>query len=535
MRNTCLSIVFSLLTFSGYCLDKETTITSKINSATVFIQGAEINCTANTPINNDTKYIVIENISPSIVPNSIQVKGEGNFTITSVQHRINHLKQTIKSKKQIAIEDSIALVIKQLSQEQMMKNVYSSEIDMLMSNKSIGGSNTGVNLQELQQTINFFRNRLIEINTLLIKTNEKIVKLSSKQKELTNQLNEEAGNRETSSEIVIGIMTNSSLNASFDITYFVNNCGWTPIYDIKSESAEKPIELIYKANVYQTTGYDWKNIKLSLSTGNPNLNNNKPNLNPWYLSTYIQNNNYRNNKLSNNMAPSAAKSSTDSYSEGIKLEESKSLSNYVTVTESQTTSEFNIPISYSINSSENFTSVEIQKNYLNSSYQYYAAPKIDRDAFLVAEVTGWEKLNLLPGNANVYFEGTYLGQNFINPNELNDTLKLSLGRDKSIIIKRIVLKDYITNNIIGSNRKKDFMYEINVNNKKKNDISIIIEDQIPISSDNSIEVNSTEISGGQLNKDNGLIYWKLNIKSLETKKIKLGYSVKYPKDKLINL
>ncbi|MEI7595069.1 MAG: DUF4139 domain-containing protein [Bacteroidota bacterium] len=537
MKNTFFSIAFLLLTLSSYSNDKETNTTSKINAVTVFLQGAEINCSANANITNETKYIIIEDISPSIEPNSIQVKGFGNFTITSVQHRINYLKQTFKSKKQLLIEDSLKIINKQLSQEQMMLSVYNSEKDMLMSNKSIGGNNTGVNFQELQQTINFFRNRLIEINNLVLKTNENIFKFTLRQTELNNQLKEETGNKKTSSEIVIGIISSTTLNTTFDITYFVNNCGWNPTYDIKAEGTDKPIEITYKANVYQATGYDWKNVKLSLSTGNPNLDNNKPELAPWSLYL-IQHKKLRAVAYkSAESKPSAAKSSIDE-AEDVnydKMEESESLSGYVTVNESQTTSEFVIPIPYSISSSENTTSVEIQKNTLNASYQYYAAPKIDQDAFLVAEVTGWEKLSLLAGEANIYFEGSYLGKNFINPNELNDTLKLSLGRDKNIVIKRVVLKDFVSNKIIGSNRKKEYVYEINISNKKKADVSIIIEDQVPISADNAIEISTDEVSNGTLNKETGLVFWKLSVKPNETQKIKLAYSVKYPKDKQINL
>jgi uncharacterized protein (TIGR02231 family) len=205
----------------------------------------------------------------------------------------------------------------------------------------------------------------------------------------------------------------------------------------------------------------------------------------------------------------------------------------VQVTEAQLVTEFDIQLPYSVLSDGKEVMMDIQSYSLPATYAYYSAPKLDKDAFLMANITGWEKLNLLPGNSNVYLENSYVGESFINPAITTDTLQLSFGRDKRINIKRDKVKDMNTVKFIGGNVEKEFLFEISVRNTKRESITITIEDQIPLSTDQSIRISNGELSNGNYNSETGMISWKLDIKPGETKKIRLGYKVKYPKDRHI--
>jgi len=179
--------------------------------------------------------------------------------------------------------------------------------------------------------------------------------------------------------------------------------------------------------------------------------------------------------------------------------------------------------------------VQIQKYSLPATYEYYCAPKLNQDVFLLARVSGWDKYNIISGEMNLFFEGTYVGKSYINTKTTADTIEFSLGIDNNISVKREKLQDFSSTKLIGLNKKETYTYQISIRNKKKQNIDIVIDDQVPLSSDKDIEVELLDISAGVYDKDYGKITWKYNLKPSETKEIKLSYSVKYPKDKYINL
>ena len=372
----------------------------------------------------------------------------------------------------------------------------------------------------------------MECQQKIKKFNETISKLSS-QIALYNS----AQNKSTS-EIVVGVSAKIRTNVDITLNYLVSNAGWVPVYDLRADDNTGPIELTYKANVYQTSGFDWKNVKISLSTGNPTQSGSKPIINPWFISFYTPYTyNYRTESTKSKAAAAYDNRAVAPTTAGAVYEEydkkAETTAAYTQVSEGQTTVEFDISIPYTIPSNGKMYGVEIQIHKLPAKYQYYAAPKLDPDAFLLARVTGWEDLNLMPGESNIYFEGTYVGKSYIDPRSTKDTLEFSFGRDKNIVINRTRMKDFSAKQFIGNNKKETTGWEISVRNKKKAAIEIVIEDQIPLTTDKDIEITADDISGAKHVKETGLLTWKYTINPAETKKFKLIYTIKYPKDKTI--
>jgi uncharacterized protein (TIGR02231 family) len=170
---------------------------------------------------------------------------------------------------------------------------------------------------------------------------------------------------------------------------------------------------------------------------------------------------------------------------------------------------------------------------LKADYIYSVAPKLDRDAFLIARATGWEEFSLLPGEANIFFEGTFVGKSHIDPNNIKDTLSLSLGRDKRIVVKREKLKDFSSKKLIGTNQRAAYAYEISIRNTKTEPVRIIVEDQIPVSQNSQIEVAVADTGLAKYNANTGKLTWEMNLQPTETKKVVYKFDVKYPKDKTI--
>jgi uncharacterized protein (TIGR02231 family) len=191
--------------------------------------------------------------------------------------------------------------------------------------------------------------------------------------------------------------------------------------------------------------------------------------------------------------------------------------------------EFEIELPYTILSDGKPYVVDVTSYSLPATYMHYAVPKQDADAFLMAKVVGWNTLNLVSGKASVYFAGAYLGQSFINTASVDDTLSLSLGRDKRVALSRKKQSELSKRQLLGNNEKETFYFETTVRNNRDKEINVLLEDQLPISSDGQIEVAMLEISGAVLEKNTGKLSWNIKLAPGESKTFTLGYSIKTPK------
>jgi uncharacterized protein (TIGR02231 family) len=537
MKKIILLMLFASIFYSTKAEDKPKTVPSDITAVTVFLSGAQVTNSATAQIPAGSSTIIFNNLTSDINPQSIQVKGEGNFSILSVSHQLNYLLSPEMTSEIKQLQDSLLLLQKEIDYQNAILSVYNDEELLVLANKQLAGDNVGVKAADIKDAADFYRTRLTEIRTEKLNISRRIIKLSNRMAILSNQLNtlNDTQNQPTS-EIVVIINADAATSAKFTIQYLVYNAGWVPCYDMRAIDVNNPIELVYKANVWQTTSKDWSNVKLTLCTGNPTQSGSRPILNPWYLSYYEYSNNLKNGVYTVTVTD-ASEASGEGYKETKDKEkaDTKTGADYTVVNENQTNIQFDISIPYSIPSDGKYKMVEIQKNTLPAQYEYYSAPKLDGDAFLMARVSGWEQYNLLPGDMNLFFEGTYLGKSYIDPRYTKDTLDISLGRDDNISITREKLKDFSSTKLIGTNTKETYTYEITVRNKKKVAVNLVLEDQLPISTDKDIVVEQLEISSGLLEETSGKITWKFELKPSETKKFRLSYSVKYPKDKQVNL
>jgi len=290
--------------------------------------------------------------------------------------------------------------------------------------------------------------------------------------------------------------------------------------------------MMYKARVTQSTGIDWKKVKLTLSSGNPIQNNQAPLLQAWFLR-YAAANGYF---ADENEYKENAFNSLQGRAEGISANfaAKSSITNYTTINENQLSVSFDIDIPYDILSNGKAHSVSLKEIELPASYKYYSAPRVEKEAFLLAQISDYSKYNLLPGDANIIFEGLYVGKTYINPNQTSDTLSLSMGRDKKISIKREKIVDKSGTRFLSSKKEQTFTYDITIRNNKKENVDLMLKDQYPLSPDKEIEIELKDSDGAKVNAETGILTWQLNLKPNETKKIRISYKIRYPKDRVID-
>lgn len=213
-----------------------------------------------------------------------------------------------------------------------------------------------------------------------------------------------------------------------------------------------------------------------------------------------------------------------------RYKEKTSVTDYTQITENQMNVSFDIDIPYDILSNGKKHSITMKEIKLPATFRHFAVPKLEQEAFLMAEITDYSKYNLLPGEANIIFEGLYAGKTYINPEQTTDTLSLSMGRDKKISIQREKVIEKSGSKFLSSRKEQTFTYDIIVRNNKKEAAQILVKDQYPLSTDKEIEIELLESTGAKANSETGLLEWDLNLKPGETKKLRLSYRVKSPKN-----
>lgn len=568
-------------------------VSSVLKSAMVYRSGAELTHTARVSLNQGNNDLVIDNISNRIDINSLQIGSNANVTILSVEFSTNFLRPEQKLPIVKKLEDSLESVNDDLTKVQVVLKTDQELLDLLKANKEIRGDQTGVSVVELTKMMDYYKNKTLELQNEISRYKEKEVKLIALSGKINRQIKEEEQkNNKTIGKLLLQLYCPLAGQYDFTISYVTPAASWNPSYDLRVENINKPVSLAYKAKLSQSTGIDWEHVKLALSTSVPSQHNHAPEIKTWFLAynnvysmlqgrmpglavapapaalddvvvvgfgamkkeeeekeqekLYVVNGTVISKDEFNKIEKRAIKSmevlkdaqATAIYGSraaaGAVVVTLKEMGDYVNVKDNELNVVFDIDLPYDVPSNGKEQNVNLKDFKIPANYKYYSVPRLDKDAYLVGEIVNWEALNLLPGEANIIFEGTYIGKSFIDPASTSDTLNFTLGTDKRVIVKREKLVDYSSTKFLGSNKLQTLAYDITVKNNKKEAIQIIVKDQYPISSNKEIEVDLLESSGGTVNEEIGVVTWILNIDPGQSKKLRISYAAKYPKNKVIN-
>ncbi|CAN5389942.1 hypothetical protein BH09BAC1_BH09BAC1_21680 [soil metagenome] len=527
MRYVLPLFAFLLMALTNYA---QNTVPTTIDAVTVYRQTARISHTGTANIPAGSSEIIIDNLSASIILPSVQVQLSGGATILSVTSRVNHNKPKPNLDKIAPLNDTIAQLNNQMDWIENQRQVYQAEESVLNEKLKMVGTETGLPVVELEKLVALYRSRMMDIKERLFKLKNDTKAINDQKGLVQTKINEINSQTVTpTGEIVVTVLANGPTKALVKCSYMANNAGWTPIYDLRCDGIEKPVSLNYYAQVYQNTGFDWKNVKLTVSTSNPSQNNSRPVLVPLYVdfvAPYILN--YQSNDAVTNSA------TYTKVKDIARLEENYDGPTYdVTVTETQLNAEYDIVLAQTIPSDGKARQVPLKDYDLPATYVYHTVPRMDNGAFLLAKITNWGQYNLLAGTANLFFEERYIGQSVINPQTTSDTLLLSMGRDEKINIQRIPLIDKESRRFFGGTRKEKRTSEIIVRNNKSKPIKLEILDQILVSRQESIKIVLLDHGGAEYTDEIGKLMWRLELAPGETKKVRFSFEVSYPKDKTL--
>jgi len=664
------SLIFPFLFFTTVLFaQKEVTATAEMKKVTVFFTGAQIQHEDKLTLNPGKQEIIFQKLTDFIDPNTVQVKAIGDLTILSVRTKKNYedLKISNEEMKNLNLKRK-ALATKDLS----LRDEYTIlELDksLLMRNRDLKGNNEGLKIAELKEAYTFMHTKLTEITNRLSEITTELEDLQKKMNQLEQEIISQRSKPVINySEIVVEVDVEKTTNASFVFNYISPRATWKPYYDMRSDGIGKPVRLEAKANVSQTTGIEWKNVDLVLSTNDPYQNAQEPTLNPWYISynnypqqrqkssrsipavdfsgeklrgevidastgepmpfakvafygkpnistvsdfegkfeitvpkgeTYLnasfvgysdklmqitspylkfflipngldlsllkvteqyasgENYQWDNQTLmgegiaySSDIMQSVEEepSALDEqyYKESDKLEVSNgktrnnqnreksviSGQNY-SPTVSTIVQKKDLRVEYAIASKMSIPTdgmdhrVSISSYDLTANYEYHVIPKLDPSVYLSAQVIGWEKLNLMSGESNIYFDGTFMGKSYLDVNSTKDTLSFSFGKDNKISVDRTRIKEKSKTKTIGSRQKFEVTWELKIKNNGGAKIPFIIKDQFPISNNEDIKVKEGNYSNGKLDENTKIITWSFKSGIIGTQTLTFDYSVDY--------
>jgi uncharacterized protein (TIGR02231 family) len=506
-----------------------------IERATVFLSGAELTNTARVFLNKGENEVVFTNVAGDVNSQSIIVNAGNGAVVQSATFQNNYLATENVSPKVKEIKDSIDLIKSGRLPLTNKLTVIAEQIAILQANRKVGGDNTGMNVAELQKMLDLVNNRMTALLGEKNKTDEQLKKTDERLANLQRQLDEEQKKGyQPGGQLLVKFFAKEAGNSNITISYVVPNAGWSPVYDIWADDAKSPVKIYYKANVYQNSGVKWDNVRLKLSTGNPTEGMQMPTLDPWYLSLYqAVAVTHRKALLSKSANGAAAPMAATSAMDDAGVKEESSINEYVTVDNSGVNTEFDIDLPYNIPTDGQQHLVAVKKYEAPATFQHFAIPKKDKDAFLQARITNWEDLNLLPGTTNIFYEGTFIGSGTIDPSNTKDTMSISLGRDKKIVVKKERDKKLRSVKTIGTNVRESFTYNITVRNTRKETVTIEVQDQQPVSNDKDIVIEDKETGNSDYNETTGLMKWTVTLKPNETKTLNFGYTLRYPKGKTL--
>lgn len=270
--------------FSGIFAAEPQKVSSEIKQATVFLQGAVLRNTASATVSEGRSVLLFTGLSYNILRESIRIKPE-NCRIQSVTLRKNFMDLELQDKKIKALQEEMQKLNDKKTTLSEELDVYAQEKEMVLSNKSIGGQDNGVDPEKLKAAAEFFRQRLSDILSRVQAIQTEINKADKRIAELSVQINESAAkNIYPTSEVEVSILADKAGTARFDIEYFISEAGWFPAYDFRVNDLSAPMELGYIAHIYQNSGLDWKNVEITVSSADPGNNGGAPIPKTWFIS-----------------------------------------------------------------------------------------------------------------------------------------------------------------------------------------------------------------------------------------------------------
>ena len=536
-----ITIGFLLIcTITNINADDVKNLQSKLEEATIFYRGAELKHSASAMLSKGDNVLTIDGLSPTIDPNSIRIKTSEGVMVSSYEFVEEMVLKNDYEQIRKRISDSIDIYrnkIKIIDVEtgvnKDMHELFGKSITQKILGTERDSSHRNMSIDELIKSVDYYKDKSLEVGTFLMKKNDEKELYKAEINKLSNRLALYKDEKLSVKRLKLNAVASNAKTAQFTVSYTTYAAGWRPFYNLNVISTEKPIQIISKAKVFQTTGIDWEQVKITLSTGMPDKGKIAPLFHTWFLQEYQVRSHDELSSVQNAYVYSEARVVADME---LSLKDN-TLDDYVTMNDNQLMTTYKIDLPYTIPGNGKEQNLDLRIQEANAAYHFYCAPKLDTDSYLLAEVIDSEKLDLPRGNAQITYDGMTLGETIIDGSSTLKNLTLTLGSDNRVSVKREKLHDFSSTKTFGSDVKQTFTYKITVKNNQSKAVKMVLKDQYPTSTQKNIEVELLkETTAPTFNiKETGVLTWEETLAPGETKTYLISYSVKYPKNMSLNI
>ncbi|RYG49972.1 MAG: mucoidy inhibitor MuiA family protein [Chitinophagaceae bacterium] len=523
----------SLVCILQPAFSQKDTVTAKaslVHARVYHSYGAELEHKAKATFIKGIQILIVDDVALQPDLATLQVNCGDNVSILSWQHRVFYKPAVVQPTRKE--HDSIPLLQKEINATENEIGIGEDmirRVSMLIENNFTTPDKKNISSEEIVKLTEYYTRKIADtkrsVYSLQLKRNNLQLLLSQVRLryqetpvEATDEDNQPKG------QLILAIMSDVAGPSNIGVSYYTAKAGWVPAYDMRIKSLDNTFSLVYKATVSQTTGLVWNNTNISLATQNPARTSGMPMLNPVYLREYVP-------QLYSVMEKSMATKGLPQLDATKQVEESTivpaNVSAYTTLSESMLNINYDINLPYTIPSDGKPYNITVMEKPVSARFAHFSVPKIDRNVHFVANIARWDSLNLLPGDANIVLDNTYIGKTFINPAQATDTMVLSLGSDKRISVTREVVKELTTTQVKDETKTSTYVYEIVVRNNKKQKVNVKLQDQYPLTKEKDVEVKLLRNGGASVEEETGFLSWQLDLEPGEVRKIRFSYQVKH--------
>lgn len=535
-------------------LGLQAAVDSRITAVTVYTDRAVVTRSATADFAAAGVHeLVFEKLPAMLNEQSLQVSGKGTaaVTILDVSAKQTFLDFTPNERVK-ALEDQLRGLLKQrraLDDRGRLLDQQRQSVDRIEAAMITPPAKDvpRADLNQFTATLNFVNEQRAKLATDVAALDEQREDLQARITAVEQQLNElrGAGGRAFKT-VTVRVAAANAGNLSLALSYTVPGASWLPTYDARVLHAERAVELGYFGLVRQSTGEDWKDVALTLSTARPGLGGAAPQLYAWNLDIInlivlrqeAENRSRREMMAKSTMAnaPRAVNMQTlTSDAVGAAAEEKDAEAAVATIEAGATSAVFKLAAAASVPSDNSPQKVPIMSTQFKAAPEYLTVPKLQQNAFLTAKVSNTSDFPLLAGAMNVFLDGTFVATSKLRTVMAGEKFDLALGADEGISVKHKRVQKFTEDTgITNSGKRITYEYLLTIQNNKRTTERVVVADQIPLSRNEKIVVKQLLPEARELKPtDEGTLKWTLDLKPGEKREITVKFTVDHPNDIMV--
>ena len=518
----------------------------QVEHVRVFRRGAELRCTASVTLPQGESVVVLRNIAKNPDEESLQVgSSQAGITVLQAQVARDYFKddesQDLSETK--AQRDRLKQAERELGALSRRSETLLAVLGKLDECPIAPDGTTSMTAETFDKLVGAQVRKRTELTDEIAKVNDEVT-AKKKEKRLRTELyggQEETGDQAQRPVLLLRLASPQAGPVKLSVNYISQGAYWNPQYEIRSEGTDTPLRLTTRATLRQTTGVEWKNVKLSLVNGTPTSHNQLPELEPWFIhlaspanamkkSGYVVEDDRIVTAMANYSVSKEAAYDADADEDA---DESGSVGAGFEMESNQFSVSYEVATPYTIRSGQAETLVTLTQQQIPAEYQYIAAPNMSPEAYLVARVKDFSQYGLISAPATVVFDNMQVGRTYLDAAEQEGTLTVTLGVDPRIIIKREEVKDKTGQKFLSSTTERTLTYDLQLKNSKREPIKLEVQDRYPLTTNDAVHVELLESSRATIDSEKGYLSWEVELASGESKSLRVSYKVKYPKGKTI--